>query len=202
LRSLGDGGQVLCVTHLAQVASQGHQHLRVAKSSDGRTTRTSLTELAAADRVEEIARMLGGVEVTGKAREHAKEMLRNHVDLPPDPTPTDRMPALKVKGVLAQAKVAAETGKDPAAEPKALGRDPRAMAGPEGKLAAAAKGAKGPVPGNLAETKSAAGARADAAGGGTGSGDSKPVTAKGSKGDGNVIDLNAAKAAGRPAKRR
>ena len=78
LRSLGEGGQVLCVTHLPQVASQGHHHLRVAKSTDGRTTRTALTELAPQDRVEEIARMLGGIEShRSKAREHAREMLRD-----------------------------------------------------------------------------------------------------------------------------
>jgi DNA repair protein RecN (Recombination protein N) len=76
LRALGDAGQVICVTHLPQVASQGHQHLRVTKLSDGKTTRTSLTELDPAERVEELARMLGGVEVTAKAREHAGEMLR------------------------------------------------------------------------------------------------------------------------------
>jgi DNA repair protein RecN (Recombination protein N) len=76
LRSLGSRGQVLCVTHLPQVASQGHHHLRVTKLTDGRTTRTALTELSTQDRVEELARMLGGVEITGKAREHAKEMLK------------------------------------------------------------------------------------------------------------------------------
>jgi len=76
LRSLGARGQVLCVTHLPQVASQGHHHLRVTKLTDGKTTRTALTELSAGDRVEELARMLGGVEVTAKAREHAKEMLK------------------------------------------------------------------------------------------------------------------------------
>jgi DNA repair protein RecN (Recombination protein N) len=76
LRSLGARGQVLCVTHLPQVGSQGHHHLRVAKLTDGRTTRTTLTDLSTGDRVEEIARMLGGVEVTAKAREHAKEMLK------------------------------------------------------------------------------------------------------------------------------
>lgn len=76
LRSLGSRGQVLCVTHLPQVASQGHHHLRVMKLTDGKTTRTSLTELSTGDRVEELARMLGGVEVTAKAREHAKEMLK------------------------------------------------------------------------------------------------------------------------------
>jgi DNA repair protein RecN (Recombination protein N) len=65
------------VTHLPQVASQGHHHLRVVKLTDGKTTRTSLTQLAADERVEELARMLGGVEVTGKAREHAREMLKS-----------------------------------------------------------------------------------------------------------------------------
>jgi DNA repair protein RecN (Recombination protein N) len=76
LRALGDRGQVLCVTHLPQVASQGHHHLRVTKLTDGRTTRTLLTELSMTDRVEEIARMLGGVEITSRAREHAREMLK------------------------------------------------------------------------------------------------------------------------------
>jgi DNA repair protein RecN (Recombination protein N) len=76
LRSLGSRGQVLCVTHLPQVASQGHHHLRVTKLTDGKTTRTALTDMSSSDRVEELARMLGGVEVTSKAREHAKEMLK------------------------------------------------------------------------------------------------------------------------------
>jgi DNA repair protein RecN (Recombination protein N) len=80
LRQLGSRGQVLCVTHLPQVGSQGHQHLRVTKLTDGKTTRTALTELSSGDRVEELARMLGGVEVTTKAREHAKEMLKVATD--------------------------------------------------------------------------------------------------------------------------
>lgn len=83
LRSLGDRGQVLCVTHLPQVASQGHHHLRVSKLTDGRTTRTSLTELSAQDRIEELARMLGGIDVTSKAREHAREMLDGASSPPP-----------------------------------------------------------------------------------------------------------------------
>jgi DNA repair protein RecN (Recombination protein N) len=151
LRALGDRGQVLCVTHLAQVASQGHHHLRVAKSTDGRTTRTALTELAAQDRVEEIARMLGGIEVTGKAREHAREMLRTHLDLPPDPSPTDKMPALTAKDLLAQAKIAAQSAKEAGGvEPKVLGVDPRATAGEAAKaLAAGAKpGKAAAAPGN------------------------------------------------------
>ncbi len=76
LRALGERGQVLCVTHLPQVASQGHHHLRVTKLTDGKHTRTSLTALSDRDRVEELARMLGGVDVTAKAREHAREMLQ------------------------------------------------------------------------------------------------------------------------------
>ena len=67
--------QVLCVTHLPQVAAQGHQHLRVSKLTDGHTTRTTLTALGGEERVGEIARMLGGVDITAKAREHAREML-------------------------------------------------------------------------------------------------------------------------------
>ncbi len=75
LRQLGESSQVLCVTHLPQVAAQGHQHLRVAKITDGRSTRTSVTRLNAEERVDELARMLGGVEITPRARAHAHEML-------------------------------------------------------------------------------------------------------------------------------
>jgi DNA repair protein RecN (Recombination protein N) len=85
LRSLGERGQVLCVTHLPQVASQGHHHLRVSKLTDGRTTRTSLTELSVQDRIEELARMLGGIDVTSKAREHAQEMLEGASGPPTSP---------------------------------------------------------------------------------------------------------------------
>jgi DNA repair protein RecN (Recombination protein N) len=76
LRTLGDRTQALCVTHLPQVASQAHAHVRVTKLTDGKTTRTALHTLTADERVEEIARMLGGINVTDKAREHAAEMLR------------------------------------------------------------------------------------------------------------------------------
>jgi DNA repair protein RecN (Recombination protein N) len=141
LRALGDGGQVLCVTHLPQVASQGHHHLRVAKSTDGRTTRTALTELSPKERVEEIARMLGGVEVTSKAREHAREMLKTHLELPPEPSPTDKMPALTAKDLLAQAKLAAEAGKSPASEAKIAAADPKGPAPANGE--APVKGGSG-----------------------------------------------------------
>jgi DNA repair protein RecN (Recombination protein N) len=79
LRELGNRCQVLCVTHLAQVASQAHHQLRVSKLTDGRTSRTTVSALGADERVEELARMLGGVEVTRKAREHAREMLKSAV---------------------------------------------------------------------------------------------------------------------------
>jgi DNA repair protein RecN (Recombination protein N) len=76
LRALGERGQVLCVTHLPQVASQAHHHLRVAKLTDGKTTRTTLAELSGDERVEELARMLGGIEISTRAREHARDMLQ------------------------------------------------------------------------------------------------------------------------------
>jgi DNA repair protein RecN (Recombination protein N) len=76
LRALGERAQVLCVTHLPQVASQAHAHVRVTKLTDGKTTRTALHPLTHDERVEETARMLGGVDITDTAREHAAEMLR------------------------------------------------------------------------------------------------------------------------------
>jgi DNA repair protein RecN (Recombination protein N) len=75
LRALGERGQVLCVTHLPQVASQAHHHLRVAKLTDGKSTRTTLSLLGADERIEELARMLGGIEISARAREHARDML-------------------------------------------------------------------------------------------------------------------------------
>ncbi len=77
LRALGQHAQVLCVTHLPQVASQAHHQLRVTKLTDGRTTRTAIAELTTDERIEELARMLGGVKITGKTREHAREMLHS-----------------------------------------------------------------------------------------------------------------------------
>lgn len=75
LHALGERGQVLCVTHLPQVAAQAHHHLRIAKHTDGKTTRIELTTLDEEARIAEIARMLGGMQVTAKALEHASEML-------------------------------------------------------------------------------------------------------------------------------
>jgi DNA repair protein RecN (Recombination protein N) len=75
LKALGRRAQVLCVTHLPQVAAQADQHVQVAKQSDGRTTRTLLTPLGEPQRVEELARMLGGMGASTTAREHARALL-------------------------------------------------------------------------------------------------------------------------------
>ncbi len=75
LKRLGQDSQVLCVTHLPQVASQANQHFQVSKrSADGRTL-SNIDFLDAKDRVEEIARMLGGLEITATTRKHARELL-------------------------------------------------------------------------------------------------------------------------------
>jgi DNA repair protein RecN (Recombination protein N) len=76
LHQLGRDRQVLCVTHLPQVAARGDQHFQVAKSSDdaGGTVST-VTPLDKPKRIEEVARMLGGLEITATTRKHAKEML-------------------------------------------------------------------------------------------------------------------------------
>lgn len=75
LRQLGEKAQILCVTHQPQVASQGHQHLFVSKQTDKKTTHTQINQLCADSRVQEVARMLGGIDITERSIEHAKEML-------------------------------------------------------------------------------------------------------------------------------
>jgi len=75
LRELGERAQVLCVTHLAQVASQAHQQFRVTKLTDGKITRTAVKSLGPQERVDEIARMLGGIDISEQARAHARDML-------------------------------------------------------------------------------------------------------------------------------
>ncbi|WP_263144759.1 DNA repair protein RecN [Pseudomonas sp. RIT-PI-AD] len=75
LRRLGERGQVLTVTHLPQVAAQGHHHLFVHKQRGSSETRTAVTHLADAARVEEIARMLGGLDMTDESLAHARKMV-------------------------------------------------------------------------------------------------------------------------------
>lgn len=75
LKRLGQDRQVLCVTHLPQVASQANQHFQVSKRSvDGKTV-SNIDSLDAKSRIEEIARMLGGLEITATTRKHARELL-------------------------------------------------------------------------------------------------------------------------------
>ncbi len=76
LRELAAGSQVLCVTHLPQVAAQGHHHLQVSKSA-GKSVETRLAQLDAENKVEELARMLGGLNITEQTRAHAREMLES-----------------------------------------------------------------------------------------------------------------------------
>jgi DNA repair protein RecN (Recombination protein N) len=75
LRALGAERQVLCVTHLPQVAAQGHRHLQVSKAVEGGGTRSAVVALDDKARIEELARMLGGVEITREVRANARQML-------------------------------------------------------------------------------------------------------------------------------
>lgn len=75
LRQLGESGQVLTVTHLPQVAAQGHQHLFVYKKRAKDSTSTAVRQLEPEQRTEEIARMLGGIEMTEESLAHARKML-------------------------------------------------------------------------------------------------------------------------------
>lgn len=75
LKRLGHDRQVLCVTHLPQVASQANQHFQVSKCNAGGKTLSHIDALDAKERIEEIARMLGGLEITATTRKHARELL-------------------------------------------------------------------------------------------------------------------------------
>ena len=75
LAQLGQHCQLLCITHLPQVASQAQHHLQVSKHNQNQTTHTQVVPLDDKQRVQEIARMLGGVTLTEQTLAHAKEML-------------------------------------------------------------------------------------------------------------------------------
>lgn len=77
LRRLGKTHQVICITHAPQVAAQGHHHLLVAKNIENNATFTRVQPLTVAEKVKELARMLGGVEITPTTLEHAQEMIGN-----------------------------------------------------------------------------------------------------------------------------
>ncbi|MGD9582188.1 MAG: DNA repair protein RecN [Lysobacterales bacterium] len=76
LRQLGQGRAVLCVTHLAQVAAQAHTQIAVSKSHHQGGTRTDFEVVAGKPRIEELARMLGGLQITRETRANAEQMLK------------------------------------------------------------------------------------------------------------------------------
>jgi len=78
LQTLGERRQVLCVTHLPQVAAHADRHFRVVKTGNGQDVSSELTLLARGDRVDELARMLAGSEITAKTRAHARELYELH----------------------------------------------------------------------------------------------------------------------------
>ncbi|MBE6706383.1 MAG: DNA repair protein RecN [Ruminococcaceae bacterium] len=82
LKEIASTAQVLCVTHSAQIASLAHNHLRIFKTDDGERVSTSLTLLDREGRIEEIARILGGIEITATVREAAEEMIREGESYP------------------------------------------------------------------------------------------------------------------------
>ena len=75
LKSLSRYHQVLCVTHLPQVAAQGHHHFRVSKAVADDRTHSQVQPLDDKARIEELSRMLGGVEITREVRANARQML-------------------------------------------------------------------------------------------------------------------------------
>lgn len=75
LRELGQTTQIICVTHLPQVAACGHQQLQVAKQTDGKTTNTTMSALTSETRVVELARLLGGNSISETALANAKDLL-------------------------------------------------------------------------------------------------------------------------------
>ncbi len=75
LRALGADRQVFCVTHLPQVAALAHHQLQVTKLTGEDTTRTRIRKLNQEERVDELARMLGGIEITRQTREHARDLM-------------------------------------------------------------------------------------------------------------------------------
>lgn len=101
LRQLGEHAQVLCVTHLAQVASQAHSQFCVVKQNAAGKTLTTVQALSKEERVDEIARMLGGINISDKALAHARDMLDPSGQEPRSArsgTPSGRKPGRRAGG--------------------------------------------------------------------------------------------------------
>jgi DNA repair protein RecN (Recombination protein N) len=77
LQTLAESRQIICITHLPQVASLGKHHLLVEKSLAKNSAHSTIRHLSFQERVEEISRMLGGVNITEQTRKHATEMIRS-----------------------------------------------------------------------------------------------------------------------------
>ena len=75
LRILGSTGQILCITHQPQVAAQAHNHMLVSKNTTNNVTYSKITNLSIAEKINEVARMLGGANITNTTLDHAKEMI-------------------------------------------------------------------------------------------------------------------------------
>jgi DNA repair protein RecN (Recombination protein N) len=78
LRDLGGLGQILCITHQPQVASKAHNHMRVSKNTIENLTFSNIVTLNDSEKLNEIARMLGGIDITEATLDHAKEMLSSN----------------------------------------------------------------------------------------------------------------------------
>src|SRR5258705_13302816 len=76
LKSLSRSNQVLCVTHLPQIATFGDQHFVIEKKEHGGRTRTSIRPVTGEERTEEVARMLSGAKLTETSRKHAEQMIK------------------------------------------------------------------------------------------------------------------------------
>jgi DNA repair protein RecN (Recombination protein N) len=76
LKSLSHSNQVLCVTHLPQIATFGDQHFVIEKKEHGGRTRTSIRPVTGEERTEEVARMLSGAKLTETSRKHAEQMIK------------------------------------------------------------------------------------------------------------------------------
>ncbi|MBR5756430.1 MAG: DNA repair protein RecN, partial [Firmicutes bacterium] len=77
LKSISKNHQIICITHLPQIAAKGDAHYRIQKTSDEKATYTTVTPLDDNELVEELARLLSGTEITDAARKQAKELLKN-----------------------------------------------------------------------------------------------------------------------------
>ena len=78
LKSLARSNQVLCVTHLPQIATFADHHYLIEKKRSGERTRTSIRKITGAERTEEIARMLSGAKLTETSLKHAEQMLKSN----------------------------------------------------------------------------------------------------------------------------